>query len=571
MGTEIDYSQWEPGKDYPEWMTDISLATISKGYLLPDETPKKAYKRVSDVIAKRLDRPDLASKFFKYIWKGWLNLASPVLSNTGTDRGLPISCFGIDTPDSIRGIGLTNAELMRLTSMGGGVGIGLSKIRGRGEKIGDGSNGTSEGVVPWAKIYDSTIIATNQGSVRRGAASVNLPIEHTDIKEFLQIRRPKGDPNRQCLNLHQCVTIGDEFMQKLEYRDPEAMELWIEILKSRMETGEPYIMYRDTVNNNSPIAYKKNNLDVSMTNICSEIVLHTDEEHSFVCCLSSVNLTKWDEWKNTDLIETAIYFLDGVLEEFLYKTNGKESTIRAHRAAKKGRALGLGVLGWHTLLQQKRIPFASIAANSLTHQIFSDIKNKAEAASRQLADEYGEPVWCKGSGMRNTHLIAIAPTVSNSTIAGGVSAGIEPIPANVFTFNSAKGTFIRKNKALEDYLEERGHNTEEVWDQIMSDKGSIVNLPEDVMPHEDKPIFLTFVEINQLELVKQAGIRQRYIDQTQSLNLSFAPTDSPKFINEVHQTAWREGIKTLYYLRTDSVISGDIGSRTSTSCLSCDG
>jgi len=571
MSTIVDTSAWEAGKDYPEWMNEISIATISKGYLLPDETPKKAYRRVASTIASRLDRPDLENKFFRYMWKGWLNLASPVLSNTGTDKGLPISCFGIDTPDSIRGIGLTNAELMRLTSLGGGVGIGLSKVRGRGEQIGREGIGQSEGVVPWAKIYDSTIIATNQGAVRRGAASVNLDINHPDIEEFLQIRRPKGDPNRQCLNLHQCVVVDDTFMQKLEHRDVDAMGTWVTILKSRMETGEPYIMFKDTVNNANPPAYKRNNLDVSMTNICSEITLHTDEEHSFICCLSSLNLTKYHEWKNSDLVETAIYFLDGVLEEFLAKTSGRDSLIRAHRSAKKGRALGLGVLGWHTFLQNERLPFDSIAATSYTHQIFSDIKQKAENASRKLANEYGEPVWCKGTGMRNSHLLAIAPTVSNSTISGGVSAGIEPVPANVYTFNSAKGTFIRKNPALETYLNEKGHNTEEVWDQIMLDRGSIANLPEEIMPAEDKPIFLTFAEINQLKLVEQAAARQKYIDQTQSLNLAFDPTDSPKFINEVHQAAWRLGVKTLYYLRTDSVINGDIGSRTSTDCLSCDG
>ena len=571
MTLQVDYSQWEKGKDYPEWMNEISLATISKGYLLPDETPKTAYRRVANTIAQRLDKPELANKFYRYMWKGWLNLASPVLSNTGTDKGLPISCFGIDTPDSIRGIGLTNAELMRLTSLGGGVGISLSRVRGRGEKIGNGTMGQSEGVVPWAKIYDSTIIATNQGAVRRGAASVNLNIDHPDIEEYLQIRRPKGDPNRQCLNLHQAVMVTDSFMERLERREQEAMNLWVQILKSRVETGEPYIMYKDNVNNANPPAYKKNNLEVTMTNICSEITLFTDEEHSFICCLSSVNLTKWHEWKNTDLVETAIYFLDGVLEEFLAKTSGRESLIRAHRSAKKGRAIGLGVLGWHTFLQNERIPFTSVAATSLTHQIFSQIKTQAESASRKLADEYGEPVWCRGTGMRNSHLLAVAPTVSNSTIAGGVSAGIEPLPANIWTFNSAKGTFIRKNKALESYLEERGHNTDEVWDQIMNDRGSVVNLPEDIIPAEDKEIFYTFAEINQLQLVEQAAARQKYIDQTQSLNLAFDPGDSPKFINEVHQAAWRLGIKTLYYLRTDSVINGDIGSRTSLDCLSCDG
>ena len=567
----VDYSDWVAGKDYPEWMSDISLATISKGYLLPGETPKKAYKRVADTVAMRLGKPELSSKFQRYMWRGWLNLASPVLSNTGTDRGLPISCFGIDTPDSIRGIGLTNAELMKLTSVGGGVGISLSRIRGRGERIGKGDMGQSEGVVPWAKIYDSTIIATNQGAVRRGAASVNLDIDHVDIKEFLQIRRPKGDPNRQCLNLHQAVMVGDDFMHRLERRDPEAMELWVEILKSRVETGEPYLMFKDNVNKANPLAYTKNNLNVTMTNICSEIVLHTDEEHSFICCLSSVNLAKYDEWKDTDLIETSIYFLDGVLEEFLYKTEGKDSMIRTYRSAKKGRALGLGVLGWHTFLQSKGLPFNSIASTAWTNTIFSQIRNEAEAASRKLAEEYGEPEWCRGTGMRNTHLLAIAPTVSNSTISGGVSAGIEPIPANIYTFNSNKGTFIRKNPVLEEYLEKKGHNTEEVWQQILRDRGSVANLPEDIMPVEDKEVFLTFAEINQLGLVEQAGVRQKYIDQAMSLNLAFDPTDSPKFINLVHQTAWKLGIKTLYYLRTDSVINGDIGSRTSEDCLSCDG
>ena len=558
---------WVRGKDYPEWMDEISLSTISKGYLLPGETPKKAYRRVSKAIAERVNRPDLEAKFFKYIWNGWLGLASPVLSNTGTDRGLPISCFGIDTPDSIRGIGLTNAELMKLTALGGGVGVSVSRIRPRGTAI--TGNGKSEGVVPWCKIYDSSIIATNQGSVRRGAASVNLDINHPDIKEFLQIRRPKGDPNRQCLNLHQCVVVDDSFMRRLGERDSEAMSTWLEILKTRVETGEPYIMFKDNVNKANPLAYAMNNLDVSMTNICTEITLHTDEEHSFICCLSSINLAKYDEWKDTDLIEISIRFLDGVMQEFIDKSNGKDSLIRTHRHAKKGRALGLGVMGWHTFLQQKNLPFNSIASTAWTHTIFSDIRQKAEATSRQLAVEYGEPVWCKGTGMRNTHLLAIAPTVSNSRISD-CSAGIEPIPANVYTFNGAKGTFIVKNKILEKLLEEKGHNTSKVWDQILADKGSVQNLPDDVLSTDEKEIFLTFSEVNQLELVKQAAIRQKYIDQTQSLNLSFDPTDSPKWINQVHMEAWKLGVKTLYYLRTDSVIRGDIGSRTA-DCLSCDG
>ena len=564
----IDTSTWEAGKDYPSWMDEISLATISKGYLLPGENPKKAYRRVSLAAATRLKKPELENKFFKIIWNGWLGLASPVLSNMGTDRGLPISCFGVDTPDSIRGISLTNAELMKLTSQGGGVGISVSRIRPRGTEI--TGNGTSEGVVPWCKIYDSSIIATNQGSVRRGAASVNLDIEHPDIEEFLQIRRPKGDPNRQCLNLHQCVVVGDNFMRKLESRDQDSMTLWAEVLKSRMETGEPYIMYKDNVNKNNPIAYMMNNLDVSMTNICTEITLFTDEEHSFICCLSSLNLAKYDEWKDTDTVELSTWFLDGVMQEFIDKSNGKDSLKRTHAHAKKGRALGLGVMGWHTYLQQKGMPFNSIASTAYTHNIFSDLKLKAEKASRDLSVEYGEPLWCKGTGMRNTHLLAVAPTVSNSVITGGISAGIEPLPANIYTFNGAKGTFIRKNKVLETILEEKGENKEKWWDQMLADGGSVQNLPDTVLSPEEKEMFLTFPEINQLELVRQAAIRQRYLDQTQSLNLSFDPNDSPKWINQCHIEAWKLGIKTLYYLRTDSVIKGDLGSRMA-DCVSCEG
>ena len=562
-----DTTQWVAGKDYPEWIDEVGVATISKGYLLPDETPRKAYRRVAKAISERINRPDLENKFFRYIWNGWIGLASPVLSNTGTDRGLPISCFGIDTPDSVRGIGLTNAELMKLTALGGGVGISVSRIRPRGTAI--TGNGKSEGVVPWCKIYDSAIIATNQGSVRRGAASVNLDINHLDIDEFMQIRRPKGDPNRQCLNLHQCVVVDDSFMRRLQDRDGDAMKLWLEILKTRVETGEPYIMFRDNVNKNNPLAYAMNNLDVSMTNICTEITLHTDEEHSFICCLSSLNLAKYDEWKDTDVVETSIRFLDGVMQEFIDKSNGKDSMIRTHRHAQKGRALGLGVMGWHTFLQKKNLPFNSIASTAWTHTIFSDIRQKAEATSRELAQEYGEPTWCKGTGMRNTHLLAIAPTVSNSRL-NNCSAGIEPIPANIYTFNGAKGTFIVKNKTLETLLKEKNKNTDAVWDQILADNGSVQNLSHDILTEDEKEVFLTFSEVNQLELVRQAAIRQKYIDQTQSLNLSFDPTDSPKWINQCHIEAHRLGIKTLYYLRTDSVIKGDLGSRTA-ECVSCDG
>jgi ribonucleoside-diphosphate reductase alpha chain len=359
-------------------------------------------------------------------------------------------------------------------------------------------------------------------------------------------------------------------MRRLETRDSETLNTWAKVLKSRMETGEPYIMYKDNVNKQNPMAYMLNNLDVTMTNICSEITLFTDEEHSFICCLSSLNLAKYEEWKDTDTVEMATWFLDGVMQEFIEKSNGIDSLTRTNAHARKGRALGLGVMGWHTFLQQKGLPFNSIASTAHTHNIFSDIRNKAEKASRDMAVEYGEPLWCRGTGMRNTHLLAIAPTVSNSVITGGISAGIEPLPANIYTFNGAKGTFIRKNKVLEALLESKGYNKDEYWDQMLRDNGSVVGLSDNILSPDEKELFLTFPEINQLELVRQAAIRQRYIDQTQSLNLSFDVNDSPKWINQVHIEAWKLGVKTLYYLRTDSVIKGDLGSRQA-DCVSCDG
>ena len=577
-------NNWKKNKDYPAWGdTDIYKKTISGGYLINGESPRDAYMRVAKTIAKRLYKPELADKFFDYIWKGWLCLASPVLSNTGSDRGLPISCFGIDVADSIQDIGNKNLEMMLLAKHGGGVGIGVNMIRPAGAKI--TGNGTSDGVVPFCKIYDSTILATNQGSVRRGAASVNINIEHSDFLEWLEIREPKGDVNRQSLNLQQCAVVGDKFMRKLELGDEEARIKWSKLIQKRKATGEPYILFKGNTNKANPEAYKKNSLKVHMTNICSEIVLHTDESHSFVCCLSSLNLDKYDEWKNTNLIYDATWFLDGVLEEFIQRAKNMKGFENSVRSAEKGRALGLGVLGWHSLLQKRGIAFESLLAQFKTREIFSKIKIETERASRALAEIYGEPLWCVGTGFRNTHLRSIAPTVSNSKLSGNVSAGIEPWAANIFTEQSAKGTFIRKNNELKKVFKKLGIDNKDTWDQILTDGGSVQTLDaldgwyydergrlnkEDGEPV--KNVFKTFKEINQLELVRQAGIRQDYIDQSVSLNLAFPSEATPRWINTVHMDAWKHGIKTLYYMRTESVLRGDIAAAAmDPNCLSCDG
>ena len=365
-------------------------------------------------------------------------------------------------------------------------------------------------------------------------------------------------------------SLGISLCAKLVGGDENARSKWGKLLQKRKATGEPYILFKGNTNKSNPPAYKDHSLKVHMTNICSEIVLHTDENHSFVCCLSSLNLAKYDEWKDTNIIYDSIWFLDGVLEEFIQRAKYRKGFENSVRSAEKGRALGLGVLGWHTYLQEKGLPFEGLLSQYETRRIFSQIKIESERASMDLATAFGEPLWCVGTGMRNTHLRAIAPTVSNSKLSGNVSPGIEPWAANVFTDQSAKGTFIRKNPTLEKLLKSKKLDIKEVWDKILKDGGSIQGLKE--LTEDEKEIFKTFKEINQLELVRQAGIRQQYIDQSVSLNLAFPSIATPKWINKVHLDAWEKGIKTLYYMRTESVLRGDIAAKAmDEECISCDG
>ena len=566
----------EKGIDYPEWFTEGGLNTISKGYLLKGENVFDAYQRVAHAAAINLEKPELEQYFYEALIKNWLCPASPVLSNLGTTRALPISCFGIDIGDSIYKIASGSLELMMLTKSGGGVGIGLSRIRGRGSLI--KNNGHSEGVIPWSKRYDTDILSTNQGSVRRGAASVNLNVEHDDVDEFLRIRRAQGDVNRQCLNLNHCIQITDGFMERMLSGGKKEQELWINILKTRFETGEPYLHFIDTTNRNKPEAYKNNNLDVSMTNICSEITLYTDEDHSFVCCLSSLNLTRFEEWEKykfdngMTLPELGIWFLDGVLQDFINRGQHIQGLEKAVRSAEKGRALGLGVLGWHTFLQRKELPFIGFQSMKWTNRIFKFIKSEAEKASRDLAIEYGEPEWCQGTGKRNSHLLALAPTVSNSVISGGVSASIEPIRANCYNLKGAKGVSIVKNQELENLLKQYGHNTKKVWQSILENRGSVQHLT--MLTEEQKEVFLTFPEISQLEIVRQAAARQKYLDQAQSINLCFPENVDPKYFHRVHVDAWKLGLNTLYYCRALNHVRGDMASRQykeADMCKSCEG
>lgn len=552
----------------PAWMQDEGYQTLSKGYLLPDETPRGMYRRVAKAAASYYaDKKKWEKKFFDVMWANWLCPASPVLSNMGTTRGLPISCNTIHVGDSVDSIFKKNHELAMLSKNGAGVGIYLGDVRGRGAKI--KGNGQSEGVIPWAKVFDTTTHSVSQGSTRRGASAIYLPIDHLDVEEFINIRRTTGDLNRRCLNINHALSIPNSWMQAMIAGDQKKRDLWVEILKARVETGEPYLFFSDNVNNENPECYKANGLKVKSSNICSEIALYTDPDHSFVCCLSSLNLVKWEEWKDSDLPEVTVRFLDSVLTEYIDRSEGMSGLEASRMSAIKGRAIGIGVLGWHTLLQNNLIPFDSFDAMQLNAQVFRTIRGKAEKATAELAQELGEPEWCKGFNRRNTHLLAIAPTVSNSSISGGYSAGIEPVAANVFSLKSAKGTFIRRNASLEKLLDAKAlPNTTEIWRSINEHHGSVQHLKQ--LTDQEKAVFLTARELNQHAIVKQAVQRQKWVDQAQSVNLFFAANSSPKYIHEVHLSAWESGLKTLYYLRTEGVIRGDMASRTQAECAACE-
>lgn len=573
------------GIDYPEWMDEHGIATLQRGYLLEGENVYQAYDRVINAASKYV--PTLYVNEFKKEIKrglenGWLCLATPVFSNMGTERGLPISCYGIDVHNSINSIGGGVIEMMKLTQSGGGVGVGFDRLQGKGTKIKRG--GVSDGVVPYAKIYDSAIIATSQGGVRRGAASINLGFSHADFPDFLKMRRPHGDINTQCLNINHCAIVTDEDMENVltNADGGKWRKLWLELLRTRDETGQPYIMFKDTINRANPQGYKDRGLEVQFTNICTEITLATDEDHSFVCCLSSLNLEKWDEWKDTKLPYYATFFLDAVLSEFIYKVGTKlfGSSFDARKPlpsvnyeelrenlylykvlnfAMKSRAIGLGVLGWSAFLQSKNIPYISLLANSYTRKIFSTIKKQSEEASLHLAEMYGEPEWCKGTGFRHTHRTAIAPTISNATIVGS-SHSCEPYMAVVYNQKSAKGVFVgRVNKYFKKLMQTKypQYDTEETYLDISKNNGSVQHL--NFLSEEEKEVFLTMREINQLSMIKQYAIRQEYIDQAQPLNLAFRYDTDSAYINKCHIEAWKLGIKTLYYMRGESVRQGDTG------------
>lgn len=463
-------------------------------------------------------------------------------------------------PDEIEGITHKLGEVIMQTKIGGGTSGYFGELRGRGSTVTD--NGRSSGAVSFMKLFDTAMDTISQGGVRRGAFAAYLDIDHPDILEFLHIKNI-GNPIQ---NLFFGVCVPDYWMQEMIDGDTEKREIWAKVLESRQQKGLPYIFFTDNVNRNKPQVYKDTGLTINSSNLCSEIMLPSTADESFICCLSSMNLELYDEWKDTDAVKYAIYFLDAVLQEFISKTEGHHFLAPANRFAKRHRALGLGVLGWHSYLQKNMIPFEGLEAKQLTNSIFKDISEKANLASEELAHIYGEPEILTEYGRRNTTVMAIAPTTSSSAILGQTSAGIEPFSSNYYKAGLSKGNFMRKNKYLTALLQEKGINNEDTWRSIMLNQGSVQHLNE--LTDEEKQVFKTFKEISQLEIIQQASIRQKYVDQSQSLNLNIPSAMPVKEVNKLIIEAWQLGIKTLYYQRSQSVSKDLVGNLVS--CSSCE-
>ena len=542
------------------WLNEESEQILNRGYLLKGETVQGAIERIATAAAKRLYKPELKEAFIELIENGWMSLSSPIWANMGTERGLPISCFNVHIPDNIEGITHKLGEVIMQTKIGGGTSGYFGELRGRGTSVTD--NGKSSGSVSFMKLFDTAMDTISQGGVRRGAFAAYLDIDHPDILEFLNIKSI-GSPLQ---NLFFGICVPDYWMQDMIDGDAEKREIWAKVLESRQEKGLPYIFFTDNVNRNKPQVYKDKELQIQSSNLCSEIMLPSTFEESFICCLSSMNLELFDEWKDTNAVQVAIYFLDAVLQEFIIKTEGNYYLKAANQFAKNHRALGLGVLGWHSYLQKNRIPFEGMEAKQLTSKIFSYIKDEAEKATIKLAHIYGEPEILKEYGRRNTTLLAIAPTTSSSAILGQTSPGIEPFSSNYFKAGLSKGNFVRKNKYLKEILSEKGIDNEDTWRSIMLNHGSVQHLKE--LSDKEKQVFKTFKEISQLEIIQQASVRQKYIDQSQSLNLNI-PSNLPiKEVNKLLIEAWQLGIKTLYYQRSQSVSKEFITNLVS--CSSCE-
>ena len=533
------------------WLNEDSRTFLSRGYI--NENPEQRIKDVANTAEKYLKVEGFAKKFEEYMSKGYYSLSTPVWINFGKEKGLPISCYGSNIDDTLDSILNAGREIGMMSKYGGGTSAYLGNIRPRGTRISTG--GTADGPVHYARLYDTTVDVSKQSQARRGACAVWLPAEHDDILEFLDI----GTEGNPIQNLQYGVTVTDKWLKEMKEGDADKRKVWAKVIQRRNEFGFPYIMFKDNSNNNSP--YKELGLDITASNLCSEIQLPTDSFNSFVCCLGSLNLLHWDEIKDTDAIEIYTMFLNAVMEEFVHKSYNMPGMKRAWRFANDHRAIGLGVLGYHSLFQSKLIPFESLQAKQLNHEIFKTLKERSEVASKWLHDERGYK--SLRDGFANTTLIAIAPTKSSSFILGQVSMGIEPIKSNYFIKDLAKSKTIYKNPYLEAELEKYGLNTPETWEGILKKDGSVQHLD-----FPTKEVFKSFIEISPKEIILQGAQRQKFIDQSQSLNLMIHPSVPAKDINQLYLYAHEEGVKTLYYQFSQS--SAQSFARNILECVSCE-
>ncbi len=534
-----------------EWLNEHSRAFLKKDYLGEGVSPEDRIRFIADTAEKILNKPGFSDKFYDYMSKGYYSLSSPVWSNFGLKRGLPISCFGSYVADNMADILFTQAEVGMMSKYGGGTSGYFGALRPRGSSI--TNNGSSSGAVHFLKLFEVLANIVSQGSTRRGHFSPYLPVEHGDIEEFLEMGT-EGNPVQE---LTYAVTITDKWMQEMIDGDTAKRSIWAKVIQRRGEIGYPYIFFTDNVNNNTADVYKDKGAKIYASNLCSEIALPSNTDWSFVCCLSSINLMHFEQWKDTDAVETLTYFLEAVMSEFITKLEAMRDSEkaedrqaftfmeRAYNFAVANRALGIGVLGWHSLLQSKMIPYEAKEAEELNVTIFKTIKEQAYAASEKMAKEYGEPSFLKGYGRRHATLCAIAPTTSSAFILGQVSQGIEPVWSNCYVKDIEKMKVTLKNRFLTKLLQSKEMDMKEVWNSIRDNDGSVQHLK--FLSQKEKDVFKTFAELNQSKVIKQAADRQKFIDQSQSLNIMVSPDVPTKEINALYIQAWKEGVKTLYY------------------------
>jgi len=539
-------------KDY-YWLNDEARTFLSRGYI--SESAEDRIKEIALTAEKYLNIDGFADKFESYMAKGYYSLATPVWINFGKNKGLPISCYGSNIDDSLDSILDTAREIGMMSKYGGGTSAYLGNIRPRGTTISTG--GKADGPVHYARLYDTAIDVCKQSEARRGACAVYLPIEHSDINEFLDI----GTEGNPIQNLQYGITVTDQWLSEMKAGDADKRKIWAKVIQRRSEFGFPYIMFKDNSNNNSP--YKELGLEINASNLCSEIQLPTDSLNSFVCCIGSINLLHWSEIENTDAIEVYTQFLNAVMEEFLIKASGMPGMERAWRFAHEHRAIGVGVLGYHSFLQSKLIPFESLQAKQYNSIIFKTLKDRTDKASKDLYQSNPDKYKSIRPNFANSTLVAIAPTKSSSFILGQVSMGIEPIKSNYFIKDLAKIKTVYKNPYLIQELEAYGLNNDETWDSILKKDGSVQHLD-----FPTKEVFKTFLEITPKEIILQAAIRQKYIDQAQSLNLMIHPSIPAKDINQLYLYAHEEGVKTLYYQFSQN--SAQAFSRNILECVNCE-